>query len=74
MKRALITSLLASGFLFAQTKLPENQREALRTQSPAVHTKRMKHRHNKSAEETARTGDRVVSDKHTINAFVPYGK
>ena len=102
MKRVLIGSLLAGGYicgglLFAQeaipvqpsdevtpqvseeasrqvsevastSKLSENARIGLATQSPRVHVAK-RHKHEK-----ARREDRVVADKHTVNAFIPYGK
>ena len=71
MKKVLLGSLLVSGLLFAQDvpkkqRLSGNEKEALNTQSPRVHTK-----HHKK--NTART-DTVTKDKHTINAYVPNGK
>ncbi len=97
MKRVLIGSLLAGGYLcggllFGQDvtstrvsdevapqvseeavpmttpKLSEDARIGLATQSPRVHVAK-KHKHEK-----ARREDRVVADKHTVNAFIPYGK
>jgi hypothetical protein len=69
MKKAIVTTLLASGLMFAaaddkattQPKLSGNEREALATQSPRIHTGK-KHR-SKHAQ------DRVVKDKTTINAY-----
>lgn len=70
MKKLVLVALAASGILLCQTnqtKLSGFEREALETQSPRVHPP-SKHKVNKH-----RT-DRVVADKHTINAFIPYGK
>lgn len=76
MKKVLLGSLLASGLLFAAThddvtttRLSGDERIALATQSPRVHPARM-HKHEKAD----RRMDQVVSDKHTVVAFVPYGK
>lgn len=75
MKKVLLGSLLASGLLFAAknndvttTRVSSNERIALESQSPRVHPARM-HKHQK-----ARRMDQVVSDKRTVNAFIPYGK
>jgi hypothetical protein len=75
MKKVLVGSLLASGLLFAAkhneatTRLSANERIALATQSPRVHPSRM-HKHEKAN----RRMDQVVSDKNTVNAFIPQGK
>ena len=76
MKKVLLGSLLASGLLFAAknndattTRISSSERIALETQSPRVHPARM-HRHQKADQRT----DQVVSDKQTVNAFIPYGK
>jgi hypothetical protein len=75
MKKVLVGSLLASGLLFAAkhdevtTRLSANERIALATQSPRVHPART-HKHEKAN----RRMDQVVSDKHTVNAFIPQGK
>jgi hypothetical protein len=76
MKKVLIGSLLASGLLFAAknndvttTRISSNERIALASQSPRVHPARM-HKHQKAD----RRMDQVVSDKQTVNAFIPYGK
>jgi hypothetical protein len=76
MKKVLIGSLLASGLLFAAknndvttTRISSNERIALASQSPRVHPVRM-HKHQKAD----RRMDQVVSDKQTVNAFIPYGK
>jgi len=76
MKKVLLGSLLASGLLFAAknndattTRISSSERIALETQSPRVHTSR-RHRHQKAERRT----DQVVSDKQTVNAFIPYGK
>jgi len=81
MKKVLLGSLLASGLLFGgkhndattrvstdETRVSSNERIALESQSPRVHPAR-KHKH-----QTARRMDQVVSDKQTVNAFIPYGK
>lgn len=81
MKSALLCSFLATGLLFGHTHRTINQstdqmsqvqghlsgydRVALRTSSPPVH---LGGKHAKHA------ADRVVTDKRTINAFVPSGK
>ena len=71
MKKLVLVALATSGILLCQsnqtTKLSGFEREALETQSPRVHPP-SKHKSNKH-----RT-DRVVADKHTVNAFIPYGK
>jgi hypothetical protein len=79
MKKVLLGSLLASGLLFAATnddvttttttRLSGDERIALATQSPRVHPART-HKHEKAD----RRMDQVVSDKHTVVAFIPYGK
>jgi hypothetical protein len=69
MKKVIVTSLLATGLLLAakpdrttgDTKLSGNQKVALETQSPRVHVRKHSKKHGQ---------DRVVSDKHTINAYV----
>lgn len=75
MKKVLLGALLASGLLFAAKhdntvtkRLSGDERIALATQSPRVHPARM-HKHH-----TARRMDQVVADKHTVNAYIPYGK
>ena len=50
-------------------RLSNNERIALESQSPRVHPARM-HKHQKAS----RRMDQVVSDKQTVNAFIPYGK
>jgi hypothetical protein len=73
MKKAIVTTLLASGLLLAakgdkmtdEGKLSGNQKMALATQSPRV---RVGTHHKKHVP------DRVVSDKKTINAYVQPGK
>ena len=76
MKKVLLGSLLAGGLLFAAknndvttTRVSSNERIALETQSPRVHPART-HKHPKAN----RRMDQVASDKHTVNAFIPYGK
>jgi len=83
MKRVLLFSLMASGLVFGadratsrENHLSEWDRIALKTSSPKVH---LGHRHkDKMARNEdgtmARSGDRVETDKTTINAFVPVGK
>ena len=80
MTKVILGSLLAGGLLLAQTpaqteaqmatqsnpKLSGFEREALATQSPRVHTKTHKH--------GTKPADHIAKDKHTINAFIPYGK
>ena len=41
---------------------------ALNTQSPRIHTAKIKN------DQVVREGDRIVSDKTTINAYVPWGR
>ena len=76
MRTALFLSFVtASGLLFANDmnskmdtqKISGRERIALETSSPRVHVARKNH------ENKGRT-DRVVSDKTTVNAFVPVGK
>ena len=70
MTKAIVTTLLAAGLMFAakgdktegEPKLSANQKVALETQSPRIHVG--KH-HKKHAQ------DRVVTDKRTINAYTP---
>lgn len=76
MKKILLGSLLASGLLFAAknndvttNRVSYDERLALESQSPRVHPARM-HKHQKAE----RRMDQVVSDKGTVNAFIPYGK
>ena len=84
MKRVLLFSLMASGLVFGSHRatpsdnhLSEFDRVALKTSSPKVH---IGHRHHKDIMmrnedgTMVRTGDRVTTDKTTINAFVPVGK
>lgn len=84
MKRVLLFSLMASGLVFGADRAASNEnhlsqgdRVALKTSSPRVH---IGHRHHKDIMmrnedgTLVRTGDRVTTDKTTINAFVPYGK
>ena len=73
MKKVLFGSLLVTGLLFAQDvpkkqQLSGNEKEALNTQSPRVHTK-----HHKNPAKNAKA-NRITKDKHTINAYVPNGK
>jgi hypothetical protein len=76
MKKVLLGSLLAGSLLFAAknkdvetTRVSANERIALESQSPRVHPARM-HKHQKEN----RRMDQVVSDKHTVNAYIPQGK
>jgi hypothetical protein len=76
MKKVLLGSLLASGLLFAARnndvttdRVSYDERLALESQSPRVHPARM-HKHQKAE----RRMDQVVSDKQTVNAYIPYGK
>ena len=74
MTKAIVGTLLLSGLMFAAkhhktegTKpLSGYQMEALETQSPRVHVPGIRHKKHAT--------DRVSTDKHTINAFVPVGK
>jgi outer membrane murein-binding lipoprotein Lpp len=77
MKEVLFGSLLVTGLLFAQdqakvNKVSGNERQALASQSPRVHVAK-RHRHHKNGNTNAKT-DRVVTDKKTVNAYVPEGK
>jgi hypothetical protein len=76
MKKVLLGSLLAGGLLFAAknndvtiSSVSSNERIALESQSPRVHPARV-HKHQKAN----RRMDQVVSDKHTVNAYIPQGK
>ena len=75
MKKVLLGSLLAGSLLFAAknneatTRVSGNERLALETQSPRVHPARV-HKHQYKTHRM----DQVVSDKHTVNAYIPYGK
>jgi len=76
MKKVLLGSLLAGGLLFAAKnndvttdRVSSNERIALESQSPRVHPARV-HKHEKAN----RRMDQVVSDKHTVNAYIPQGK
>jgi hypothetical protein len=75
---------MASGLVFGAHRVDSNDnhlsefdRIALKTSSPRVH---IGHRHHKDIMRRnedgtmVRTGDRVTTDKTTINAFVPVGK
>jgi hypothetical protein len=78
-----IGSLLVSGLLLASDQVTVNrvsyfERQGLESQSPRVHTKGME-KHKKYdkegvAKNQIRDGYRVVSDKQTVNAFIPEGK
>jgi len=90
MKKAILGSLLAGGLLFAHdtgkveyNKLSSFERDALESQSPRVHAYKIykqKRERSRAEEQQVSTDDRqftrdyTVSDKHTVNAFVPYGK
>ena len=74
MKFALLSIFAVGGLMAANhsdhhKRLSWDERIALETSSPRVHV-----RHMKSTNETTESGYRVVKDKQTINAFVPYGK
>ena len=73
MKFIMICSLLA-GSAFAAHHNPNHisgrERLALATSSPPVHVAADHHRNKKGRTEQ----DRVVTNKTTITAFVPYGK
>jgi hypothetical protein len=43
-------------------------KDALRTQSPHIHLAKRR------SDETVRKGDKIVKNKTTITAFIPYGK
>jgi hypothetical protein len=82
-KKIVIGSLLASSLLLASDQVTVNrlssfERQGLESQSARVHTKGMeKHkRYDKEgvAKKPIRDGYRVVSDKKTVNAFIPEGK
>jgi hypothetical protein len=84
MKRVLLLSLMTGGLMFgahrytpSDNHLSEFDRVALKTSSPRVHIRHRHHRDIMMRNEDGtmvRTGDRVVTDKTTINAFVPVGK
>jgi hypothetical protein len=70
MKKAIVGCLMSSGLLLANgAKLSGNDRIALATSSPPVHVQTKHHKKHMD-----RTADRVVTDKTTIDAFVPVGK
>lgn len=77
MNKVLLTSLLAGEVLFGQNvrvnRLSSEDRRAVRTQAPVVKTQGMK-KHPKDNRKSVAPGYRVVSDKSTIDAFVPLGK
>lgn len=78
MNKVLLISLLAGGSLFGGNyvrvnRLSSTDRDAVHTQTPTVRTQGMK-KHPKHNEKSVLPGYRVVSDKRTINAFVPLGK
>jgi len=77
MKKVVIGLLLVAGLAAAKDRSNEVKTNphmswwtklALNTQSPRIHTAKIKN------DQVVRQGDRVVSDKTTINAFIPYGK
>jgi len=77
MKKVFLGSLLVAGMTFAQDqtkvdKVSGNERQGLATQSPRVHVAKNR-RHHKKGYTNART-DHTVSDKKTVNAYVPQGK
>jgi hypothetical protein len=77
MSKVLLISFLAGWSLFAHdvsvNRLSTTDREAVRTQYPGVKTQGMK-KHAKDNKKSVLPGYRVVSDKSTIDAFVPVGK
>jgi hypothetical protein len=78
MSKVLLISLLTAGFLFGDNhvrvnRLSSTDRDAVRTQTPVVKTQGMK-KHPKNNKKSVLPGYRVVSDKNTVNAFVPLGK
>jgi hypothetical protein len=78
MNKVLLVSFLAGWSLFAHdyvsvNRLSTTDREAVRTQYPGVKTQGMK-KHAKDNKKSVLPGYRVISDKSTINAFVPVGK
>lgn len=86
MKKIIVLgTLLAGGLLFAKDnsqvttdRLSYFERQGLESQSPRVHTRGME-KHKKYdqegvAKDQTRPGYRVVSDKTTVNAFIPDGK
>lgn len=75
MRYAILLSFVATGLMFGHSrdtrdtqKISGNERIALETSSPRVHVARKNHEN-----KNGRT-DRVVTDKTTVNAFVPVGK
>ena len=72
MRYAILLSFVASGLMFGHDRDPQklsgNERIALETSSPRVHVAKKNHENKKARM------DRVVSDKTTVNAFVPVGK
>lgn len=74
MKTAVLCLFMGTGLLFAHhqkadtmtSKISGNERLALATSSPPVRLKAHRHMNKK--------GDVVVTDKTTVNAFVPVGK
>jgi len=77
MNKVLFGSLLVAGMIFGQDqtkvdKVSGNERQGLATQSPPVHVAKS-HRHHKKGNTNART-NHTVSDKKTVNAYVPQGK
>ena len=74
MKFALLSILAVGGLMAANhtdhhQRLSWNERIALETSSPHVKVK-----HLKNSNEMSDSQYKVVKDKQTINAFVPYGK
>jgi len=72
MRYAILLSFVASGLMFGHdhkpNKISGDERIALETSSPRVHVAK------KNSEDKGKRADRVVTDKTTINAFVPMGK
>jgi hypothetical protein len=78
MSKVLFISFLAGWSLFGHdyatvNRLSTTDREAVRTQYPSVKTQGMK-KHAKDNKKSVLPGYRVVSDKSTIDAYVPVGK
>ena len=79
MKKVVIGLLLASGFMMAASKYPDDAvrpqhhmawwtKQALNTQSPRVKLSRADNY------QAPKEGYRIVTSKDTINAYVPVGK
>jgi hypothetical protein len=77
MKRSVIGLLLASGFAMAadvegvvkpDKHMSRWTRIALNTQSPRIKLSKLDNY------QSPKDGYHIVSSKHTINAYIPYGK